>query len=178
MRLFVALPLPEQLRHDLVSVAQGLPGARWVDIDDLHLTLRFVGEVPNPLADEIDLALASMRGRGFELAVSGTGLFERSGRVTALWAGVVRNPALAHLQTKVDTAVQRVGVSAERRRFQPHVTLARVDTVPPERLASWVQRHNLLRSGPHPIDRFALFSSQPGADGPVYTPEVEYALSS
>ena len=176
MRLFIALALPSGLRDDLSDLAHGLSGARWVPSDDLHLTLRFVGEVSNPLADEIDLALAALRGKRLSLTVSGTGLFERGGRTKTLWARVVREPALDHLQAKIDTAVQRAGVPAERRRFVPHVSLARVDAVPPERLVYWVQTHNLIRSGPHAISHFTLFSSQPGPEQPVYVPEVEYAL--
>ena len=176
MRLFVALPVPQALRDDLSDLAHGLHGARRVDPANYHLTLRFLGEVPNPVADEIDHALASLRGRRLALSALGTGVFERGGRITAVWAGIARNAALDHLQSKIETAVQRVGLPAERRRFQPHVTLARVDGIPSERLASWVQAHNLLRSGPHRIDRFVLFSSQPGDERPHYVPEVEYEL--
>ncbi len=176
MRLFIALPLPQALRDDLSDLAHGVHGVRWVPPENYHVTLRFLGEVANPLADEIDHALAALRGRRLAVSVTGTGVFERGGRVTTLWAGIDRDPALDHLQAKIETAVQRAGVPAERRRFQPHVTLARVDTVPPERLASWVQAHNLLRSGPHALERFVLFSSQPGHEQPVHTPEVEYDL--
>lgn len=176
MRLFIALPLPPALRDDLADLAGGLQGARWVVPENYHLTLRFVGEVANPLADELDHALAALRGKRLSLSASGTAVFERGGRITALRAGIRRDDALDHLQSKIETAVQRAGLPPERRRFQPHVTLARVDGVAPELLASWVQAHNLLRSGPHPIDRFVLFSSQTGHEQPVYLPEVEYEL--
>jgi 2'-5' RNA ligase len=98
--------------------------------------------------------------------------------VTALWAGVARNPSLDLLRGKIDTALQRAGVPAERRRFLPHVTLARLDDRAAEpRLAGWVQAHNLFRSAPVPVEHFTLFSSQLGKEQPVYTPEVEYALA-
>ena len=176
MRLFVALDLPFALREHLSRLCGGLPGARWIPPENYHLTLRFIGETTNPVAEEIDHALATLRGRRFTLALAGTGIFERGGRTVALWAGVVREPALEHLQSKIETALHRVGLQAERRRFQPHVSLARVDGVPPDRLAGWVQAHNLLRTEPAPIDHFTLFSSQLGKDQAVYTPEVEYAL--
>ena len=177
MRLFVAIELPQPLRDDLSDLAGGLSGADWVSPENLHLTLRFIGETPNPLADEVDLSLATLRGRALSIAFSGIGLFERSGRPTALWARVERCHALEHLQAKIETALQRAGLAPERRRFQPHVTLARVDGVPPDRLASWVQARNLFRSGPHHFPRFTLFSSQPGPDEPVYVPEVDYELA-
>ncbi len=176
MRLFVALDPPFALRESLTRLCGGLHGARWVPPGNYHLTLRFLGETTNPLAEDVDHALAALRARRFALALSGVGTFERSGRVVSLWAGIVREPALDHLRTKIDTALQRVGLPPERRRFQPHVSLARVDAVPPERLAAWVQAHNLLRTEPAVIEHFTLFSSQLGKDQAVYTPEVEYAL--
>ncbi len=176
MRLFVAIDLPFALREALSRLSFGLHGARWIPPENYHLTLRFLGEVANPVAADVDHALASLRARRFTLALSGTGTFERSGRTVSLWAGIIREPALDHLQSKVDTALHRIGITGERRRFQPHVGLARVDGVAPERLAGWVQAHNLLRTEPAPIEHFTLFSSQLGKEQAVYTPEVEYAL--
>jgi 2'-5' RNA ligase len=178
MRLFVALDLPWSLRERLSDLAMGLAGARWVAPENYHITLRFIGEMPGHKAEEIDLALAALRARGFSLELAGVGTLEKAGRVTALWAGVARNPALEHLRGKIDTALQRAGVPAERRRFAPHVTLARLDDRAAEpRLASWVQSHNLFRSEPVPVEHFTLFSSQLGKEQSVYTPEVEYALT-
>jgi 2'-5' RNA ligase len=178
MRLFVALDLPWDLRAQLAGLSIGLQGVRWVAPENYHITLRFIGEMPGHKAEEIDLALAGLRARGFSLELAGVGTMEKAGRVTALWAGIARNPSLDHLRVKVDTALQRIGIPAERRRFLPHVTLARLDDRAPEpRLASWVQAHNLFRSGPVPVEHFTLFSSLLGKEQPVYTPEVEYALA-
>jgi 2'-5' RNA ligase len=121
--------------------------------------------------------LAALRGRGFSLELSGVGAFEKGGRVVALWAGVERNQALEHLRGKVETALQRAGLEPERRRFTPHVTLARLGGDPAEpKLAGWVQAHNLFRSAPVQVGHFTLFSSQLGREQSVYTPEVEYPL--
>ncbi len=178
MRLFVALDLPWSLRERLSGLAVGLAGARWVAPENYHVTLRFIGEMPGHKAEEIDLALGTLRARGFSLELAGVGTLERAGRVTSLWAGVARNPALEHLRGKIDVALQRAGVPAERRRFAPHVTLARLDDRAAEpKLAGWVQTHNLFRSGPVPVEHFTLFSSQLGKEQSVYTPEVEYALA-
>ncbi len=176
MRLFVALDLPFALREALSSLCGGLPGARWTPPENYHLTLRFLGEVTNLVAEDIDGALSSLRAKRFSLALSGTGTFDRAGRSVSLWAGVVRDPALDHLQAKIDTAMKRIGLPGERRRFQPHIGLARVEGVAPDRLAGWVQAHNLLRTGAAPIAHFTLFSSQLGKEQAVYTPEVEYDL--
>ena len=176
MRLFVALDLPWTLRETLAGLCGGLPGARWVAPETLHLTLRFIGETRLHIADEVDFALQALRGRRLELVLGGVGLFDCRGRARTLWVGIERNERLDHLQGKIETALQRIGLPPERRRFQPHVSLARVDAVPEPVLAGWVQRHNLLRTGPVAIERFTLFSSQPGPDHPVYTAEVEYEL--
>jgi 2'-5' RNA ligase len=178
MRLFVALDLPWSLREELSGLALGLNGVRWVPPENYHITLRFVGEVPGHTAEEIDLALAGLRGRQFPLELTGVGAMEKAGRVTALWAGVARNPALEHLRGKVETALQRAGLEPERRRFTPHVTLARLgDGAAEPRLAGWVQAHNLFRSRPYQVEHFTLFSSQLGREQSVYTAEVEYPLA-
>ena len=177
MRLFVALELPHALRSRLTRLAAGLPGARWLPPENYHLTLRFLGEMPGHRAEELDGALHALRGRRFSLTLSGVGVFEKAGRPQALWAGVERNPQLEHLQNKIETAVQRVGFAPERRRFAPHVTVARLDNAPPQKLAEWVQAHNLLRADPAEMGHFTLFSSHLGKDGAVYTPEVEYGLA-
>ena len=176
MRLFVGLDLPAALGERLAGLAGGLNGARWVPPENYHLTLRFIGELPGYRAEEVDLALANLRGRGFALQLAGIGVSEKAGRPTALWAGASRSPQLDHLQAKIETALQRIGIPPERRRFVPHVSLARVDAVPGPALAAWVQAHNLFRSEAIPIERFTLFSSLLGKEQPVYTPEVDYAL--
>ncbi len=176
MRLFVALDLPGQLRTRLSWMAGGLPGARWVPPENYHLTLRFIGELPRFRAEEVDLALAGLRAPGFALQLAGVGAFEKAGRVNALWVGVERSPQLDHLQAKVETALQRAGLDRERRRFLPHVTLARMDGVPEAKVAAWVQGHNLFRSEPVAVEHFTLFSSRLGKEQAVYEPEVEYPL--
>ena len=177
MRLFVALDLPWPLRLRVATLAgAGIPGARWVPPENYHVTLRFIGETPAYRAEEIDLALSALKARGFALTLAGVGTFARSGRATTLWVGVERNPALDHLQGKIETALQRLGLEPERRRFAPHLTLARLDNAVEGKLVGFVQAHNLFRADPVPIEHFTLFSSLLGKEQAVYTPEVEYAL--
>ncbi len=177
MRLFVGLDLPWPLRQRIVALAgSGIPGARWVPPENYHLTLRFIGEVPGYRAEEIDLALSALRARQFALTLSGLGTFAKGGRSSALWVGVERNPQLDHLQNKIETALQRCGLEPERRRFQPHVSLARLDNVADGKLVSYVQAHNLFRADPMPVEHFTLFSSLRGNEASFYTAEVEYPL--
>lgn len=176
MRLFVGLDLPWTLKRRLAVLAGGIPGARWVPSENYHMTLRFIGEVQPFRAEEIDLAMAALRGRGFSLTLSGVGTFAKGGRDTQLWVGVERNPQLDHLQGKIETALQRAGLDPERRRFTPHVTLARLDNAVPAKLAGFVQAHNLFRAEPAKVEQFVLFSSRLGNEASVYTTEVEYPL--
>jgi len=114
MRLFVALDLPWDLRQRVASLANGgIPGARWVPPENYHITLRFIGETPGHRAEEIDMALAGLRGRGFSLTLSGLGTFTKGGRSTALWVGVERNQQLDHLQNKIERALQQIGLEPE-----------------------------------------------------------------
>ena len=176
MRLFVGLDLPWELRNRLATLAGGVPGARWVPAENHHITLRFIGEVAAHQAEEIDHALAALRARGFPLALAGVGTFSRAGRETTLWVGVERTPQLDLLQNKVETACQRAGLVAERRRFVPHLTLARLDNPVEAKLAAFVQAHNLFRAEPVAVAHFTLFSSRLGKEASVYTAEVEYPL--
>ncbi len=178
MRLFVALDLPRSLRVRLGWMASGLQGARWVPPENYHVTLRFIGEVPGWRAEELDHTLAGLRAPGFEVTLAGVGVFEKGGKVGSLWAGVERNAALEHLQAKIETALHRAGLESERRRFNPHVTLGRVEGVAAEKIASWVQSNNLFRSDKVTVEHFTLFRSRLGKEQAVYDAEVEYPLHS
>ncbi len=176
MRLFAGLALPWELKERLAGLVGGIPGARWVPPENYHLTLRFIGEVAPFEAEEIDHSLAVLRGSRFALTLAGIGTFAKGGRDTQLWAAVAPNPNLQHLRGKVEQAVQRAGLEPERRRFIPHVTLARLDNAIPAKLAAFVQTHNLFRAEPVEIDHFCLFSSRLGKEASVYEVEVEYPL--
>jgi 2'-5' RNA ligase len=177
MRLFVGIELPWELRRRVAMLAGGgIPGARWVPTENYHVTLRFIGEAPRYLAEEIDHALAALRSPAFTLTLGGIGTFAKGGRSQSLWLGVERSEPLERLQSKIETALQRCGLEPERRRFQPHLSLARLDGTAEAKLAGFVQAHNLFRADPVPVEHFTLFSSLLGKDQPVYTPEVEYAL--
>ena len=177
LRLFVALALPGEVKTRLSTLAGGIPGARWVPPENYHLTLRFIGPVQGWQAEEVDAALAAIRAPRFELALAGVGTFEKAGRIQSLHVTAERSEALARLQTKVETALQRVGLEPERKRFAPHVTLARTERAETAKLVGFVQTHSLFRTPPVPVEHFTLFSSFLGKEAAHYVPEVEYELA-
>jgi 2'-5' RNA ligase len=176
LRLFVGIPLPDDIRSELAALCVGLPGARWIDAEMMHLTLRFIGEVDGGAADDVHDALTRVSAPGFRLALAGIDCFATSGKVHTLWAGVAKEPLLVHLRDKVERALVRADIEPERRKFKPHVTLARFRSGAPDRLGGYFQRHSRLTSEPFAVDRFALFRSHLGSEGAHYEILAEYLL--
>ncbi len=176
-RAFVALPLPEDIRSELVLLQAALPLPRQVSPENLHLTLAFLGDVPDLLLEEVHHGLEALAVPGFELRLRGLGLFGGR-RPHNLHAQVVPEPALTHLQAKVAQAVRRAGVKLDSRRFVPHVTLARFapESADLSRLEPAVAGAGLFATAPFMVDRFLLMRSilrQPEA---VYDELAEYRL--
>ena len=177
IRLFVGLELPEPVRAELAGLCGGIPGARWILPENLHITLRFIGEVDEPLAEAIHENLERVEAPAFPLRLSGVGSFGKNHRASTVWAGVAPEPGLEHLHKKVESACVRAGCAPEGRKFTPHVTLARLKESQPIRLCQFEESHNLLSLGPFPVEAFTLFSSHLGADGAHYLAEARYALT-
>jgi 2'-5' RNA ligase len=176
MRLFVALSLPEEVRAGLARLCHGLPGARWVDQDNLHLTVRFLGELDGGAAADVDAALGQVRAPAFDMALSGLGHFGEGRHLRALWVGVEPNPALMHLQERIEQALVRAGIEPDGRKFKAHVTLARFKRNPRERLHHYLAEHNLVRAGPIPVRDFKLYSSFLSSSGALHRVEAAYPL--
>jgi 2'-5' RNA ligase len=175
MRLFVALALPDAVADGLLALQGGIPGARWSTREQLHLTLRFIGEVDGRDAAAIDDALASIHAPRFTLELKSVGEFGGK-KPRALWAGVRDDERLMHLQRKIESAVQRVGIAPEERKFSPHVSLARLRGAPRERVITFLSTHALYASGPFEVNAFILYSSTLTPNGSLYRPERSYAL--
>jgi 2'-5' RNA ligase len=176
MRLFVAIDLPDRQREQLAMLANGLPGARWVAEDNLHLTLRFLGELDGSEAADVDAALAGLRMPGFELRLEGVGHFGDGRKLRSIWAGVEASPALGRLRDKVEQAVIRAGLPPDKRKFKPHVTLARFKSNPGAKLQDFLAEYALFRAEPFQVESFTLYSSFLSANGAIYRPEAEYPL--
>ena len=175
-RLFVALDLPEAIRARLTMLQAGVPGARWVRAESLHLTLRFIGEVDGGVAEDLDMMLRRVRARAFSFRLSGVGHFGPDRKPHMLWAGVDRSEALAGLRDRVERAAVSAGLPVEDRKFMPHVTLARLKDPSLPRVRRWLTEQALFGSANIHADRMVLFRSHLGRDGALYEPLAEYPL--
>lgn len=178
-RLFIGIRPPQAVRDTLIDTMEALDGARWVDGDNLHLTLRFVGPVERPVANDLAEALGQIAWPRFELEVAGTGAFDRSRRHQsyphAVWARVPPSEALEGLRQKVERACEVSGLGRETRRFTPHITLARTDRAT-EPVANWLSSWGALAAGPWTVEDFILFESHLGNAGARYEEVARYAL--
>jgi 2'-5' RNA ligase len=176
-RLFVAIRPPEVIRDLLIDAMEDSPALRWVGDEQLHLTLRFIGEVERPLADDIAAALSRIRSDPFELSVSGVGIFERRNS-GALWAGVEPKTPVAALAAKVERACVAAGLEPEHRAFRPHITLARFNRAGAGAGAAhaFLERTRALASPAFAVADFILYESHLSRHGPHYEAVAEFAL--
>lgn len=175
MRLFVALSIPDDVAHALMLLQGGVPGARWQRREQLHLTLRFIGEVDGRDARALDDALAGIDAPAFELQLHGVGQFGNR-QPHSLWVAARKNDLLDHLQRKVDNAIRRVGQPQDAHKFMPHVTLARLKNPEMDKLRQWLTGNALFASNEFPVTSFCLYSSKLTSDGSIYRIEQEYPL--
>jgi RNA 2',3'-cyclic 3'-phosphodiesterase len=152
-RLFTALEVPRDAAMSLSLLRGGLPGARWVDAENYHITLRFFGDVEGHVADEIAHALDRVRRPAFTISLSGVGAFGGK-KPHALWAGVSASPDLFTLQAEIERKCQRLGLPADPRKFVPHVTLARLRNVGPHEVATYLSSRGNFSTAP--VSRDAL----------------------
>lgn len=176
-RLFIAIDPPQAIRDQLTSLCCGLPDARWVPPEQLHLTLCFIGEVSGTAFLDIREALAEIAAAPFALRVQGVGFFPPRGQPRVVWAGVERSESLLVLQRKVTTRLFHLGVEPENRKFSPHITLARLQQTSATKVGKYLELHGLVSSEPFVVDHFLLYSSILGRKGASHIIEQEYSLS-
>lgn len=163
------------MREALLAVMGGIPGARWQEDDQLHLTLRFLGDVDRHQAEDIAAALGAVTHPGFAIKLDGVGCFDRRGRIDTIWAGVSPHDQVRSLQMAVNRALSRVGIAAEERAFTPHITIARFSRgqEPPAPLP-------VKQLWPQPVegrfDHILLYESALGSSGAVYSAIGRYPL--
>ncbi|HYN47101.1 MAG TPA: RNA 2',3'-cyclic phosphodiesterase [Allosphingosinicella sp.] len=175
-RLFVAIKPPAAIRGLLLGAMGGISGARWQKDDQLHLTLRFVGELDRHRAGDVHAALGGIHHAAFEIALNGIGAFDRRGQAEAVWAGVTPHEPVKALHKKVDAALVRVGIEPEQRAYLPHITLARLKRSSGP-VGNLLEESGGLVSAPFAVDSFALFESTLTPEGAVYSIVERYKLT-
>lgn len=174
-RLFTALEVPRDAALSLSLLRGGLPGARWIDVENYHITLRFIGDVEGRVADDIVNGLDRVSRASFEIRLSGVGAFGNK-KPHALWAGVAPSAELAALQAEVDRICLRNGAAADARKFVPHVTIARLRNASPLDLAPYLSGHGGFSTAPFKVGRFVLMSSRDSVGGGPYVIEEAWPL--
>lgn len=176
IRLFCAISIPDEGAQSLAKAQTGLREARWRTAEQLHITLRFFGDVDERRAEDIASALEAAAGPPFHLSLSGVGHFGEGERIHAIWAGVEASHELNRLAARCESAARRAGCEADTRNYLPHVTLAYLKRPQPEAVAEWIAQNNLLKTESFRVERFGLYSSWPSEGGSRYEMERFYRL--
>lgn len=174
-RLFTGIEIPDEQREELVRIRQPLPGGKWIEPENLHLTLRFAGDIDYAKAAELADRLAGIAVNAFEMRLSGLGAFGGN-EPRSIWAGVEAGPELEALARANERAARAAGLPPEGRAYKPHVTVARLKYAGPEAIARVLGRIGAFRSRPFLVGRFVLFSSRPKIGGGPYVVETAFPL--
>jgi 2'-5' RNA ligase len=174
-RIFTGVEIPVEVAQSLSLLRGGIPGARWIDSENYHLTLRFIGDVDHAVARDVTQILSSVERRPFEIAFNG--LIHFGGKKPrAVVAVAAANGRLAELQAEHERILQRIGLPPEQRKFTPHVTLARLRDSSSREVADYLAIRGAFKTPPFPVTRFVLFSSRASVGGGPYVIEAAYPL--
>jgi RNA 2',3'-cyclic 3'-phosphodiesterase len=176
-RLFVALDLPDVVKEQIAALcAWGLPGVTWVKPAQIHLSLRFIGEVAPSMVQRLQTALLKVRARELTLQLQGMGTFPPGKTPRVVWIGVGKNESLLQLRHKIEYQLTTVGLPGEGRKFHPHVTLGRVKSNKIQRMGDYLSHYDRFRTEPFAITDFCLYSSRLRPDGAIHTKEATFSL--
>lgn len=176
-RLFVAIDLPTDIKNKLLAISGGIPGARWLPAEQLHLTLKFIGEVDGGVFKDVTDVLNEVASEPFELTLKGVGHFPPRRNPEVLWVGVAKSEKLVQLRNRVESTLARIGLQRETRKFTPHVAIARLRDPHIERVARFLAVHSLFELSPFEVTEFTLFSSVLASEGALHQIEAVYQLN-
>jgi 2'-5' RNA ligase len=175
-RLFVAIDLPDMVKKEIADINGNLPGARWVPGAQIHLTLRFIGDVDAATFQAVKTALALVSCLSFSLRLRGIGHFPPKKQARVLWVGIEESRPLLELQERVEAALIATGIAPDERRFSPHITIARLRETPVPLVAAFEERQRGFLTGPFPGGQFHLYSSTLTREGAIHTREATYPV--
>lgn len=175
-RLFTAIDLPPDIVARIQELCYGVPGAKWVQAEQMHLTLRFIGEVDGGVFEDIKDGLGTIKVPGFSLQVKGLGFFPPRKTPRVLWAGLASVEQVNVLRKRIDNLLLGMGLAPEGRKYSPHITLARLHDTPPARVSRFLAGNGLFATAQFPVSEFQLYSSRLTAKGAFHTIEASYPL--
>jgi RNA 2',3'-cyclic 3'-phosphodiesterase len=175
-RLFVGLEIPAEAQQRLSFLRGGLPGARWIDPENYHITLRFIGDIDDRLANEIAMTLDGVRRRSFDVKFGSIASFGGN-KPRAIVASIEPIQPLIELQSELERLMQRLGLEPEGRKFTPHVTLARLRNSSPRDVADYLSTRGPVFGNAFRVSRFVLFSARASVGGGPYVVEADYPLA-
>lgn len=175
-RLFIAVDMPHYVKERLGNMFFGIPGARWIAEEQLHLTLRFVGEADGGVFEDIREGLGEIKADSFTMQLKGVGYFPPRKKPKVLWVGIEKNEKLTILRNRVEAAVLKIGLPPEQRKFSPHITLARLRDTPLKKITNFLSGNSLYESEPFQVSEFHLYSSLLTPKGAIHQIEDSYPL--
>lgn len=177
-RLFVAIPIPAFARERLAELHRELPQLSWISRENIHLTLKFIGEVEKETQAAVQKKLHEIQVKPFLLAVSGVGIFPDRGNPSVLWAGLgTAHPHLFQLHKQVNDLLFSIGIEPDRRIYRPHITLSRCKGTSRESLHPFLRKHTSFETAPFRVEMFHLLASELRPDGPRYDCLESYELN-
>ena len=176
-RLFIAVDLPAEIKNNLEKMSFGIPGAKWIDPQQIHLTVRFIGDVDGATFLDIKTALEQVSLKPFSLALKGVGHFPPRGKPRVLWVGIEQSQPLQSLKGRMDKILATVGLQPEGRKFSAHITLARLKNSPIYMVANFLAGNGLFSQEPFEIKDFKLYSSTLTPKGAIHKVEKVYPLT-
>jgi RNA 2',3'-cyclic 3'-phosphodiesterase len=180
MRLFIAVDCPTEVRDRLAAAQKDIAACgdmKPVEYENLHITVKFIGEADEPKAEMVKTALSGVRHPAFTVSVKGVGAFPNPGGAKVVWAGIEDGrDELMLLHRKIDDALEPLGFEPDRK-FHPHITLARVrGSLNPARLIGLLTSKADLALGSYPVSEYALTASTLTIKGPIYSKTSDFPL--
>jgi 2'-5' RNA ligase len=176
-RLFIAIDLPDEVKDHLANICFGVQGATWAAKDQMHLTIRFIGDVDEPGYHAICSCLSDVIASRFTIALKGVGFFPPRNKPKVLWAGLEKNESLMELRRLIESPLRETGIEPEERKFVAHITLARLDERTPLRaITGFLSANGLFKAEPVVVEEFHLYSSVLTNSGALHTKEATYSL--
>jgi 2'-5' RNA ligase len=177
-RLFVAIDLPESIKAQLKTLCAGLDGAKWVSHQQMHLTLRFIGDADESQQTDIQTGLATIRATPFKMGLRGIGQFPPKSKARVLWVGIEAEARLSELQKQVERIINNLGFAPDDYAFSPHITLARFRTPPSQdNMQRYMGQHESFKTDTFDVKQFILYSSQLTSSGSFYHQEDVFPLA-